>query len=352
MDEIWFFLPGIIALGLITSWEDWREGKIRNKWVFLGLMYSAIINLAIISSHHLSSSLNQRYPFELLSNLIFSLILGFLMWYLKLWTAGDGKLFIALSALIPLSSYSIGYLPWIPSFSLFTNIFIIGFIWYMLKIILSCELRDLIRSVYAFIKKQSSPSYLLQSITYLFSTAWILESILRLVGVDDPWLMVFFLTLLFSSFIRKLTYISIGASILRLFVDTSIFSLAFLGDFMKLIVLWTIMRYLVGDGLITLQKKAFFKEVSTSELKPGMVLAEEIDPQGKKKRKSLLEIKKRHIDEEAEGVTKEQISMIRMSGIKSIKVSITVPFAPIIFIGALMTIIAKGNILIVVAGSL
>jgi prepilin signal peptidase PulO-like enzyme (type II secretory pathway) len=53
------------------------------------------------------------------------------------------------------------------------------------------------------------------------------------------------------------------------------------------------------------------------------------------------------IDEEAEGLTEEQIKKLRSSGIKRVRVAQTIPFAPLLFLGAMLTIIAKGNIFIV-----
>ena len=49
---------------------------------------------------------------------------------------------------------------------------------------------------------------------------------------------------------------------------------------------------------------------------------------------------------EAEGLTRKQIEKIRKLGFKKVKVSSTIPFAPIIFLGVIITLLVKGNILI------
>ena len=54
------------------------------------------------------------------------------------------------------------------------------------------------------------------------------------------------------------------------------------------------------------------------------------------------------LDEEAEGITQKQIDKIKKLGFNKIRVSQTIPFAPFIFLGVILTLLAKGNILIVV----
>ena len=57
---------------------------------------------------------------------------------------------------------------------------------------------------------------------------------------------------------------------------------------------------------------------------------------------------KNFIDEEAEGITKKQIREIQKLGFKRIKVSQTISFAPLMFFGVLITLIFKGNLLILI----
>ena len=48
MELINYFLPAIIALGVITSYEDLKYGKIKNKYVISSLIYSLIVNIIVI----------------------------------------------------------------------------------------------------------------------------------------------------------------------------------------------------------------------------------------------------------------------------------------------------------------
>lgn len=36
---IYWFLPMVLFLGIITSYEDIHSGKIRNKWIIAGFVY-------------------------------------------------------------------------------------------------------------------------------------------------------------------------------------------------------------------------------------------------------------------------------------------------------------------------
>ncbi len=57
-----------------------------------------------------------------------SFALGVVLWELGLWAAGDAKVFALLAFTIPLSAYSKNYLSYFPSFALFFNTFVAMFI--------------------------------------------------------------------------------------------------------------------------------------------------------------------------------------------------------------------------------
>jgi hypothetical protein len=94
----------------------------------------------------------------------------------------------------------------------------------------------------------------------------------------------------------------------------------------------------------------FSREIEVDKLKQGMVLSEFIQQDGNnylKKVKSAF-YADNFLDEESEGLTQEQIEKIKSTDIKKIRVSQMISFAPFIFIGVLITLIAKGNIIIFV----
>lgn len=125
----------IFLIGLITSYQDFKEGKIKNKWIILGLVWALGIYLLLliwaISAPYLAQIYSKEFTFILPSyilkvfiNSLIALLGGYLLWYFNLWSAGDAKLFALFTFLLPLRFYSKSYLPYFPSFVLLINTFI------------------------------------------------------------------------------------------------------------------------------------------------------------------------------------------------------------------------------------
>jgi hypothetical protein len=113
-------LPMFFFLGIVTSYEDFRFAKIRNKWVAVGMVWGLAVNL----SFYVFTA-----DFSLLKNFLlnsfFALSVAYLIWRFSGWSAGDAKLFFVFSLLIPLTFYQKSYLPIFPSFVLLINILIL-----------------------------------------------------------------------------------------------------------------------------------------------------------------------------------------------------------------------------------
>lgn len=131
----YLFLPALFLIGLITSYQDFRYGKIKNKWIILGLVWGlGIYILFFIWSllvPYLSQIFSEQFTYILPSyllkvfiNSVIALIVGYLLWYFNAWSAGDAKLFFIFSLLLPLKYYWKSALPYFPSFALLINTFI------------------------------------------------------------------------------------------------------------------------------------------------------------------------------------------------------------------------------------
>ena len=131
----YLFLPVLFFIGLIISYQDFKEGKIRNKWIILGLVWSLGIYILFLVwallAPYLSQIYSREFTFVLPSyilkvfiNSAIALVVGYLFWYFDLWSAGDAKLFFVFSLLLPLKYYWRTTLPYFPSFTLLINIFI------------------------------------------------------------------------------------------------------------------------------------------------------------------------------------------------------------------------------------
>ncbi|MEA3430458.1 MAG: A24 family peptidase C-terminal domain-containing protein [Nanoarchaeota archaeon] len=373
LDLIWYFLPMILFLGIITSYQDIKIGKIKNKWVLLGLVYALVVNLILIFYLNYTSGIRIHYVYELFTNFIFSVVVGFGLWYFGVWSAADGKLFIAFSALVPLSVYALGYHEWIPCFTLLLNIFLLSLLFLVLLMFRKTQLHNLKRVVRYFKTEFFNFYNLFVSILSIFTISWFVQILFRFADIDD-YLLNFFLVIVLMSVLnkkgRKFLYVSIPVLIIRLFVDRSVFSYEFLLQFIIIIFLWRILQSFLSGSISRLGKEIFSNEIKLKELKPGMVLSDSIIKTRKLTRveRSLIEkqmlvtVKKndyhyilggkgsdnasKFIDPEAEGLSEKEVEEINGLEFDKIRVSQTIPFAPLIFLGVLLTILLNGNVLI------
>ena len=366
-----YFLPGILALGIITSYEDIKTGKIRNKWIIAALVYAFLVYAALIANLYFTTGLNYHYLIELVTNLIFSVLVGFGFWYFNLWTAGDGKLFISFSLLIPFTVYSTGYQEWIPSLTLLINIFVLAITIMFVLMLSRVELKHIQKSVLPLLKELLKIDRFIDSAIYLFAINWIVGILLSLIGLASNYILMMGLTIISYSFIEKRFkrnsfYVMIIIAAARIFLDKSVYSVAFLVDLILLIFGWRLFRSIICGTLANLGYHAFSKEININKLKPGMILSESIQRVQKveEKQPDMKIIKKgkyfyikmpkissqedKFIEEEPEGLTKDQIKKIKNTGFKRIRISHTVPFAPFIFLGVILTLLSKGNVLILV----
>ncbi|MCK5025249.1 MAG: hypothetical protein KAS15_01560 [Nanoarchaeota archaeon] len=383
-----YFLPAIIALGLITSYQDIKYGKIRNKWVVLGISYALAANFFLIMHAYFSPTfgIKSHYLIELTTNFLFSIIVGFGLWRLGTWTAGDGKLFIAFTALIPLTTYSIGYEEWIPSIVLLLNIFIpalvILILWMTFKMrtgkmmpekTKSGNIREVLNSSF---KEFLKPKQLANIIISLFALSWLVPLFLSFIGLKRNFflgiiVMIAILFVIQKKFGAKAFYLMLPISIARLMIDKSVYSLSALTHFILLILAWMFVVIVLGGSVSKLARDIFSKEVKVSNLVPGMIPAgiiikkdKSIEEHLHKIQKnpeieimkyndnyyingpeSLLHTKQAEIKAD-DGLTISQINHIKDIGFQKIKISQTIPFAPFIFLGVIITLLLKGNLLI------
>lgn len=114
--DILFFILTVI-IGLFTSIEDVRTGKIRNFWIAVGFSYGCIL--------YLVSGYGDRAPYHyVVSNMALSLLTAYWFWKFDLWFAGDAKLFFLYSILLPTGIYKIAFFPFFPSFQIIFYAFI------------------------------------------------------------------------------------------------------------------------------------------------------------------------------------------------------------------------------------
>jgi len=148
------FLPIIFFIGFTTSYEDFKFSKIKNKWILIGLLYPFLIYLfswilymlaikKIIPPYlgWIASYLIWNFD-KWCINLVISSLVAYLLWNFKLWAAGDAKLFICYSSLIPMGKYSRVYF----------NYYFASFL-LLLAIFIPATIYLLFRSIFYFLKR-------------------------------------------------------------------------------------------------------------------------------------------------------------------------------------------------------
>lgn len=139
------FLPMVLFIGFKTVTEDRAISKIKNKWILMGILYAILIycSFGILSIFPLKDNFPFLNKFVFLVfqdfdkfciNFMVSILVAFFLWHNQMWGAGDAKLFICYSALIPIGQYQRFYFGnYFASFSLLLAIFIPATIFFALK---------------------------------------------------------------------------------------------------------------------------------------------------------------------------------------------------------------------------
>ena len=165
------FLPLICYLGLVTSHGDFLSSRIKNKWILIGLLYSFVMYLVawlvcicaqkeIMHPKILDIVLPLVWNFDKWCiNLLVSIIVAYLLWHFKLWGAGDAKLFIVYSALIPIGQYRLVYFNYyFASFLLLLTIFIPATLFFFFRslayLIMTFKFSQIMQRFFGLIKER------------------------------------------------------------------------------------------------------------------------------------------------------------------------------------------------------
>jgi hypothetical protein len=135
------FGAAIVFVAISTIYDDIRTGLIRNRRVLQGLAAGAGAYAAVLAVHYLYGSLPFEQPpsgeaagdlsWLLLSllNALAGFIVGVVLWLFKVWAAGDAKLFLVYCFLIPPDVYRAADVPVFPGIILLVNIFTFTFLY-------------------------------------------------------------------------------------------------------------------------------------------------------------------------------------------------------------------------------
>lgn len=182
-----YFDTGVILLGIFTSYTDLKYNLIKNKHLLYGIIYGTLVYLYLFITKGISVSLD-----KLIVNLIIAISISFSLYLSGLWSAGDTKLFIVYSFLLPKNKYSSIFM--YSCLAIFINVAIIST---AAAIIL--ETVKMARKPIIYIKKiftTGNIKIFLKSLLIIFSLTWIVSFAFKTASFVNP--VVYFITLYLS----------------------------------------------------------------------------------------------------------------------------------------------------------
>jgi len=339
---LWIFLIPVFLLGIITSYEDIRFGKIRNIFTYGFFALAIIMNVFMFVFYSIIGvQINYFYFLNLLINILIAIIIAFAFWWIKIWSAGDAKLFIAFSALLPLTFYSNNPVKYFPSFIILINTFVPLFLLNLIGVFASS-----FKTIKHIQIKEIIPIILI-----IFGFSWFSSSILGFFGLPSNYITNIVLIYLLFWIIAKISILEkyklvflIIFCIARLILDRTIFTLGFWKTFLLITLGFAFFRIFLRKSFDVL----YVKHIAISKLKPSRVLDKSIIKSGKKYIIDNEKIKQKDylVEATSEGLTRSDINKIKRYKKKlafnKIPVLTTMPFAPSLFVGVIITIIARG----------
>lgn len=307
-----------ILFGVISSFTDIRDGKIRNRHILIFLIVGLLINAcAVIWS--------QKNIMPIIMNIVFGTIVGYLFYAINIWTPGDGKMFMVYNFLVPVNQWTN------LNSNILVNTILIAFIYLTVAAI---KRGDILNSF-----KVLSIKLLLNVAISLFSFFWLVDMIFFFLNLQRNFFLSFILSMvLFMAtekiFNRKIMLFKFFLCGLRLIFDTSWMALGFWLSFVWVFGIFLLLRFII----IEMGYLAFTREIEPKRLKEGMILANVVYEDTVKDARfhSVFDFVRNNIS--TEGLNKDDIKKLRRIN-KNVRVVETMPFAPFMFIGAALSLV-------------
>ncbi len=351
MDFWWFFINIIflIFFGLITSLTDKKEGKIKNKHIVMAIAFGFLANAIYY---------NGSFLFQAIIRTSFALFIGLVIWATNLWSAGDAKLFTAYNCILSniLFNQNVLSVPLLVLINTVTPVFF----FFMVLILRKTGKKEKI----ALLKKTASLKNIFMISVFVFSFTWLTEIIFGFFNfTPDYFITIIFLFLLLQAIkkaFKDVIKLCSVIGVLRVIFDFSkVASLPFLTNFILIVAGFIFLRFFI----LNLGVKVLTTPVKIKDLKPGMIPFDKIRKKDKKYVKitaaevslvNLLEkkVEKGFIEFGKNGLSEEDIKKLgkmKKEGkleFESINIHQVLPFAPLLFLGVLLTVLARGNIIL------
>ena len=359
-------------IGSICSYTDVKYGKIKNKWIVLGLFWVIILyfSLGFYSYFYLHQLKNIQNLIEMGINGLIALVVGYILWRFKLWSAGDAKLFALFAFLIPLEFYSKTYFPYFPSFALLINVFFLLLLFLGLKALLFGfkegykKIKEVKKGEKIFTKekiKKLKPK--IAKIVGMYTVFILIFFVLQFLSaktikffdksIFEPFLIYLILFIIYRflfSFIIKNKNIIFGGAILGgtygfyLLINNQT---ELLFNILKMAFIFMVLVGLSRQLLDFYIEKKEVQKIKIQDIKEGMI------PSLQELATKIKISKDKFGSVEAEGLTKKHIELIKTLYAKKpneeIKIYRTFAFAPYMFLGVLITILTRSYLIAILS---
>jgi hypothetical protein len=313
--------------------------------VILALIYSLVYNLYLTLIYKNTALLLSYFTFLIISTCIF-----FIIWLLKIWTAGDSKLAIAFAVLL-FSGSNIQNLEQVglailAIFEYIKIIFLLGFAVMCFFIFKNNKIVEIINKIILSIKNTLNPKMIISYIIYLISFSWIIGFIFEKIGLKDKGALLLLVILLFSLVLnpgkRNFFNLNMILLILRVIFDKNFFTYSFAVYLLAITSSWFLVYSLFNSYLINLLSNSFIKEIGINKLRKGMILNKRQNDKDDTNEAKYLIIDKYLKDTGENGIMESQIHLLKKKGTLKVSIKETIPFAPVLFIGAILICIIPG----------
>ena len=353
-------LLAILSCGFYTGYTDFRYGKISNIYALFLISFGLISQIFFISEGKITLIHSVIILFG-------GLGLSFVIFYIGIWAAGDAKLFWGISLLIPPNVFSPTPETHFYPLILLVNIFILFLVYVTLLSALKMPFQQQRTLMFKNFREQLKqfPHRILQVLSYIGvgGLAFYIPS-RQEVELDLAIQMVLFIVIVFGfnkvikNYIPRKYELTFRIPFVIFAIVLAIPSLTQLGYLMVFIsmISWFLLTF---NSFVRL---LFMKETQIEDLRPKMIPAErvvKIEQQGMVGKYIKVDVGFANpvqdniiVDISSEGLTHEQIDQLRKLAAdgnlnefgNSLLVQEKIPFAFMIVIGALVTLLAEGMV--------
>lgn len=122
----WIMICYLLVICLVAAVTDWKKGKIYNRWLSFGMIPASVLVILYYYGHRESIRL-------FVVNLLAAVAIAILFYALKMWGAGDSKLWMFLNFLFPAGWYVTTDSMLFPSMLIFMLIFLEAYLYVFLE---------------------------------------------------------------------------------------------------------------------------------------------------------------------------------------------------------------------------